>query len=100
MTLSLLRRTALAPTCWRGRCNGDSCFRRRNHYLIGTYEALVRQILGFYVGLRTGREPKFLQALDVARPPWAQKPQTDRVSNSDAESTDWPPPGAGPARPG
>ena len=41
----------------------------KNRYLIGTYEAVVHRILGRYVGLR--RDPKFLQALDVVRPPWA-----------------------------
>ena len=37
-------------------------------YLIGTYMRLYSRILGRYVGLRR-RDPEFLQALDVVRPP-------------------------------
>ena len=41
----------------------------KTRYLVGTNEAVIRRILGRYVGLR--RDPKFIQALDVVRPPWA-----------------------------
>ena len=61
---------ALAPMSWRGRRDGQAI---KNRYLVGTYDTVVphRSLPeGRYVTVGLRRDPKFIQALDVVRPPW------------------------------